>query len=129
MITVLNVDTENRIATAEFSGPVNIEDLREYTRRLLSHEHWTPGYHRLLDFSGMTDVQVEGSEIQIYAQESSGYAEELGDGRVALVTSEEFVFGMARIYQTRRGFKGSPPPMKVFREKEAALEWLAGLSC
>ena len=46
--------------------------------------------------------------------------------KTALFDSTDFTFGLLRMYEVYAGMEGVTPVMKVFRDRNEAIEWLTG---
>jgi hypothetical protein len=63
---LLSVDDQTRAVTARFRGPITALDLRRVRERMV--ELQAPGYAQILDFTGVTSLNLTTAEIRATAQ-------------------------------------------------------------
>ncbi len=84
----------------------------------------TPTPLTLWDFTRTRSLRLSSEDIHAIA----GRAKDLQDlkrgGRTAIVGNTDLAFGMARMYEAHAAVTGVKVPVKVFRDRASAEEWL-----
>jgi hypothetical protein len=94
------------------------DDVLEHHRSLRNDPDFDPTYRQIVDMSGITDdlVDVATKELvsrdQIFAR----------GARRAWVATENYTFGMARMYTVAANGQGQS--VQVFRTRKEAEDWL-----
>jgi len=94
------------------------EDVREHQRMLRSDALFDPTYSQLIDMSGITEDLVDEKT----KREISNDPIFAPGARRAWVASEDYSFGMARMYAIAAERQGQT--IGVFRKRSEAEEWL-----
>jgi len=121
------IDHERRLVLAEGYGTVTDEEVFRYQREVWSRSD-VAGYDELVDMSEAREI-VEGSteRMRELASLSAEADPPAGGGRFAIVAPHDLTFGVGRMYQAHRGLnEQSTKEVAEFRERDAALRWLAG---
>ena len=105
------------LTTAE--GVLTDSDVIEHKKRLIADPAFRPGMLELSDVRDVTQLDVTPEGVRMFT--SFDRAHDDRPGRLAIVASEDFVFGMARMYQMSGTDDSS---VGVFRGVEEAKEWL-----
>ena len=111
------LDHENRLVRSKGWGVVSAADMSDVKGRLLATQ-FDPTYREFCDFSGVTDFQLTGKEVQTFAT-TSPFSK---TARRAVIVSSDVVYGMVRMY----GLMGDRDSNyhRVFRDAASALRWL-----
>ncbi len=75
----------------------------------------------------LRNASVEGftaAEVKQLAASPDRFTEERRGGRTAIVASGDLAFGLSRMFQSFGESKDLPFPIRVFRAKEEALDWI-----
>jgi len=106
------------LLSARASGVLDDETLLGYVRAVMANPAYQTAEADLFDARGVTGVEITAEGIRTIAAliQQSG----LSSQRVAVIADSPAVFGMARMY----GMLREDIEVNVFREAEAALEWL-----
>jgi len=117
-----HVDRVSRRVVTRASGLVTFSELSEH---LDAEER-----ERALDLTELFDARgattdITADQIKQLVRRAAETARRTALGPTAIVTHDDFVFGMARMYSI---LVENVAPVGVFREREPAIEWLEGLN-
>lgn len=113
-----SIDVERRLVISRAWGTMTDKDVREHNRALRSDPLFDPNYNQLVDMSGITEDLVD-----IRTKRETSYDQFFAPGvRRAWVTSEDYTFGMARMYAIAAENQGQT--IGVFRAISEAEAWL-----
>ena len=115
------VNADERLIVTTATGTLTDRDIMDHKQALVDDPHVEPGMAELTDVRGVTELAVTPDGIRMFTSFDRVHASDAG--RLAIVASEDFMFGMARMYQMR----GTDDSVGVFRSVEDARAWL-GLS-
>jgi hypothetical protein len=118
MPSAYTIDQTRSIVLSRGWGIITDRELLAHTRALAADPRFAPHFCQLADLRDITHLQVTGVTIRQLARLSPFEA----GARRALVGSTDAVYGMARMFQLMRD--KSPDDIQVFRDLDAALEWL-----
>jgi hypothetical protein len=113
----IQVDDERRLITVTMEGPATDAGLMALFDRLRPMREFTDEYSVLFDASNVGKVHVTGAGIFNLTQASQG-----DENRMAIVTVDEFGFGMARMYEISANWKLDL--IAVFTDIQTALQFL-----
>ena len=120
------VDARNNLRLHRVSGVLRFDELRSALATLYADQRYEPEQNALwdlreADLSDFSTDQVRG----IVSLVRSAWAE-AGNAKAALVVSETFAFGMARMYEQ---WLGAQPESRIglFESFDEALVWLQGI--
>lgn len=112
------IDVERKLVISQAWGALTNDDVREHYEALRADPLFDPTYRQLVDMTGITEDLVDintkrqASQNQIFAP----------GVRRAWVASEDYTFGMARMYAVAAESQGQT--IGVFRARSDAEEWL-----
>jgi hypothetical protein len=117
-----HVDHVRRRVVTRASGLVTFSELSEH---LDAEEH-----ERALDLKELFDARgattdITPDQVKHLVQRAVSSAQRISLGPTAIVTHNDLVFGMARMYSI---LVENVAPVGVFRDLEPAIEWLEGLN-
>jgi hypothetical protein len=116
-LSTIQVDYGHRLITVTMEGPATDAGLMALFDRLRPMPEFTDEYSVLFDASNVGKVHVTGQGIFNLAQASQG-----DENRMAIVTIDEFGFGMARMYEISANWKFNR--IAVFTDMQLALQFL-----
>jgi hypothetical protein len=119
------IDSSRGLILTTASDTLTIDDLIAHKAALLADPQFRPGLKELSDVRGVRSLTLGPPEMRRLASLDSEHKARLGDYRLALVVPEDFLFGMARMYQQLT--EENLPDIGVFRSVEKAVEWLGVL--
>jgi hypothetical protein len=114
-----SIDTQHPLVYTVFRGDVSDADFVEHLRSLYADPRFDSGMPELVDLTNVTSVSATSEMIPASARWPlhSSYAQR------AIVAPTDYLFGLARMYQSYRDDIGQAN-LKIFRELTPALEWL-----
>ena len=115
--STIQVDYGHHLITVTMEGPATDAGLMALFDRLRPMPEFTDEYSVLFDASNVGKVHVTGEGIFNLAQASRG-----DENRMAIVTTDEFGFGMARMYEISANWKFNR--IAVFTDMQVALQFL-----
>lgn len=120
------IDSARGIIYTTATGILTNDEVLAYKRRLFRDPAFHGDLVELADVRGIERLEVTPEGIGQFVQQDIADSPKLRGYRLAIVASEDFVFGMARMYQTRT----SPhlPNVQVFRSMDDATAWLGRAS-
>jgi hypothetical protein len=115
-------DRNRGISVVRFSGLVTPEDLQGFLSAYYQPRRGQTFDLRLVDFSRVTEFPFYSKDVQVIADCVRSNAEHACTGKVAMVASQDLIYGMLRVFKSMtQGFRY---PLEVFRSVEEALLWL-----
>jgi hypothetical protein len=115
------IDKARRLVISSGSGVVTKADLVAHRRKLMSDPAFDPDYSQIMDFSDVTDVEVEASDIREMATEHVFSP----TSRRAIIVRTDATYGLARLFEIHRDMRGERG-IRVFRNREEGLAWVLG---
>ena len=115
------IDKKRRMVLSTGAGVLTRKDLDEHQERLAKDQDFDPGFSQLMDFLQVTKIEVTPSDVRVSAERSVFSP----SSRRAILVKDDLAFGLARMFQIHRELKGEQG-IRVFRELDAALDWLLG---
>ena len=112
------IDVERRLVTSRAWGALTDDDVREHYQALRADPLFDPTYRQLVDMTGITEDRVDTATKR---RESQNQIFVPGVRR-AWVASQDYTFGMARMYAVAAENQGQN--IGVFRARSDAEEWL-----
>ena len=83
-------------------------------------------YHELVDFRPITNINITAQELKEFSNFTLGSDERDEVTKLALLVDSKPAFTLAKVYEMIRNFSpSSKKQVKVFREMDDAMEWLA----
>ncbi len=117
-----DIDQEAGVVRCDYSGVLDLECVRIYQDELSADPNFDPSYDLLANLQDVDEVNLSSAEMRIISHHSP-YDK---DTKCAIVTSQDFQFGMLRMYQAIQ--KKDDDKTMVFRSLTEAHQWL-GLDC
>lgn len=113
------IDAAKRRVFSEGIGHLVYDDLKGHMNRLSRDPKFDPTFSQLLDFRGVTTLELKADDIitlaafRVFSPES----------KRAFVAPDPVKFGLARMYEAYRAPKGDRG-IRVFKDYDEAVEWL-----
>jgi hypothetical protein len=112
------IDVERKLVTSRAWGTLTDDEVREHYRALRADPLFDPTFRQLVDMTGITQDLVD-----IRAKQQASLNQIFVPGvRRAWVASQDYTFGMARMYAVAAENQGQN--IGVFRARSEAEEWL-----
>lgn len=120
----IGLDEELKARTVAFSGVVSAADVERVTNAISASDD--PGMDVVVDTRDVDRVAADPALIRSIAgrRAREDSARLRTPGRVAVVASKDFAFGMARMYETYIDLTGRATRYGVFRTMDEAIAWL-----
>ncbi len=116
------IDEERGLVELVFEGDISEQDLSDAIEKYVTEEYATLPLG-LIDLTGVVSNDVPSELVRIAALRAAEAVDpKLPRGRLAIVATQDEMFGLARMYQILRD--DSPVEVLVFRERGDALRWL-----
>ena len=112
------IDVERKLVVSRAWGALTDADVREHYQALRADPLFDPTYRQLVDITGITNDLVDTGTKQQASQNQIF----LPGVRRAWVASQDYTYGMARMYAVAGESKGQT--IGVFRDRSEAEEWL-----
>jgi hypothetical protein len=103
-------------------GSVTLADLRKHRADLVNHPRHSRTQTLLFDMRRVTDLALNPDEIRDHA--GFGNTGQARFSRIAILVSDDFTFGMARIFQAYASHRYDEQSLRVFRDAAEAWRWL-----
>jgi hypothetical protein len=118
----LRVDEAHGLVEVIFEGNISEQELADAIEKYMTEEYATLPLG-LIDLTGVVSNEVPSGLVRTAAVRASQTVDDsLARGRLAIVASQNEMFGLARMYQILRD--DSPVEVHVFRERGDAARWL-----
>lgn len=114
------IDKSRRLITQIAEGNVTFSEIQENRKSMLKDPDFDPSFDMLWDGRMATSVNLSGAQVRVLAESRLLH----NTSRVAFVTPESTVFGVARMFETYYSMIDNPARTCVFRDLAQALEWL-----
>ena len=116
------IDMERGVVFTTITGVLTDDEIVQHKQKLVRDPDFSPGMRQLSDVRGVERLDVTPDGVKHFAALDEEHTDELGDHRLAIVVSDNAVFGTARMYQafTVRNVE----QVSVFRSMNEAREWL-----
>jgi hypothetical protein len=118
------IDQEHSLVRLEVSDPLDLEQIAETVRRLLTEPGLRAGLSLLSDHSKLEFIATTAL-VRSMPPLLIQLGQRLGPFRCAVVVPRDASYGMARIAEVVT--EASPAEVRAFRSLEEAETWLAGL--
>jgi hypothetical protein len=116
-----DVDSERGLVTVRVEGDPSHEELIACFAAYTGDPAFRPGMAILVDDRGRTR-SASVAEVQRLAHQTKAEGQAVQGSRCALLVDRAAQYGMSRMYEILT--EGGPMETRVFRDEDAALEWL-----
>ncbi len=119
-----DIDPSRRIVFARAVGSLTKKDFFSYQKQVWSDPR-VGNYDECVDMTEATNVEgATGRNLEALA-ELSVRTDTARPSRLAIITSKDLFFGLARMYETYRGMQpDNSRRVGIFRTRDEALRWL-----
>jgi hypothetical protein len=117
MPVTYHIDPILRVVFTILEGIVTSDEALDHEERLRKDPAFEPSFRQLADCRQITEVRATGSTIRFVAV-MSPFSRET---RRAIVVEQDFIYGLARMYQTLK----DGAQIRVFRDVGEAWLWLS----
>ena len=120
-----SIDHERGVVLTTASGVLTDDELLHHKRKMTSDPNFKPGLVGLSDIREIAELAVTTEGIRSLVKQDALDAERLKGFKLAIVASDDVVFGMARMYQTMT--QDNVFNVRIFRDLDEAKKWLGRL--
>lgn len=117
------VDSEARTVFTRAEGLVTFEDLQNHLKEEAANDS-AAGYAEIFDASGAS-TNLNSAEVRQIVERVMSMMNSAPFGPTAIITTNDTVFGMARMIEILCELRDGPP-LGVFRTFDDGLAWLRG---
>lgn len=120
-----HIDPDSGRITLTASGPTRFEDLKVALKGVTEAPDFRPGADIIWDFRNVESEALTADQLREMVAFVAGIADVRGiNYKVAIVVERNVDFGLARMYEV---FADELPcELRVFRDLEEAVDWMAG---
>ena len=116
------IDKEQDVILTTATGVLTDDELLDHKRALAADPGFSPDMRQLSDVRGVERLEVSPEGVRLMVALDRDHADRLGDWKLAIVTTADFVFGTARMYQSMTDEQTEH--VQVFRDMAEARAWL-----
>lgn len=116
------IDPDQGLILTTATGVLTDDELLDHKRALAADPDFSPGMRQLSDVRGVERLDVTPQGVRLMVALDRHQADQLGAWKLAIVTTADFVFGTARMYQTMTDEELKH--VQVFRDMAEARSWL-----
>lgn len=123
-----NIDTKAQLLITTWEGEARdielIEAIKKYQKDIQNHPDYI-NYNEVVDFSNVTSIKLTTEGIINIAAIASATDQNEVNRKLAFIVSSKLAFGLARMYETYRGFsKKTHKKIRIFKTEKDAFEWV-----
>jgi hypothetical protein len=115
------IDLERDLTIHTASGEISADEI---LRRIRSYYEGEVTRLLMWDLSDADLRSLSASDVQNMVDLTNSLTAPRAGGKTALVVSTTLAYGMGRMYELSKDAFGDEIDRKMFRDREAALEWL-----
>jgi|GEM_PF-1074191 len=119
----LEVSEDGLLFTIVTEGAGDVLGIIAFLKDIISHPHWRPGKHILLDHRALNIDGISASGIEDVSFYFISIADKLGNGKIALVMNRDIDFGIARAWESITNLDVDIE-IHVYRKMNDAMNWL-----
>jgi hypothetical protein len=119
----LNINEDESLFTVITEGEGDVKGIIAFLKDIISHPKWKPGKFILLDHRALRIDKITVSGIDEVSMFFKSIANELGNGKIALVMKRDIDFGIARAWEIVTD-SHVDISINVFRDIDKAIDWL-----
>jgi len=115
------IDVDRRLVITSAWDVLTSAEAMKHQDRLLVDKAFKPDFSQLLDYTRVTLVDISAAMVKQLAARNVFLPQ---SRRAVVVGNSKVVFGMVRMFQTYREISGGPEQMRIFEDRDEALQWL-----
>lgn len=115
------IDRQAGLILTTATGMLTNQELLEHKQRLSRDADVRVGTVELSDVRGVASLEITAEGVRQFVAHDAADTERFADYRLAIVASEDVVYGMARMYQMMTDPNAK---VRVFRSMTEARAWL-----
>lgn len=117
-----SIDASRGVVLTTASGALTDPELLEHKRTLTRDQQFRPGMVELSDVRGVERLDVTAEGVRQFVAQDAQDSDRLSGYRLAIVASQDLVFGMARMYEILT--EKNALRVRIFRDMDEARVWL-----
>ncbi|SRR6266404_2826039 len=116
------IDKKQKLVISSAWGVLTGLECLEHQDRMLADKDFNPGFSQLLDFTNAIKWEINAEMIRVMARRNVF----LPQSRRAFLLGEDqrVYFGLVRMFQSFRDIFGEMEQMRIFEDRDQAMEWL-----
>lgn len=114
------IDREHRLVRSRGWGVLTGTEIMEHQARLAADESFQQDYFQLADFTAVTRLQLDADIVRQLAARNLFSAK----SKRAFIVNTTVAKGLARMFQTYRELAGGQEQIRIFSDRQEALQWL-----
>jgi hypothetical protein len=118
----LRFDAEVNAVSIRLTGPLDKENILGALEACVSDTRYRSGIGRRRDFLEADLSSLDSETVRDMAQYSLKFPPGVRDVKVAFLTNRPLEYGLSRMFEMS---SNAETPIRVFREMESALSWMA----
>ncbi|HKV63727.1 MAG TPA: hypothetical protein VJO16_17600 [Candidatus Acidoferrum sp.] len=123
MPVTYGIDKQRRLVISTGLGSITYADLLGHQNRLLKDPDFDPSFSQIMDFTRMTSLKLEPSEVRNLAQRNIFSP----DSHRAIAAVNDLEYGFGRMFGILRENEGETG-IRVFRSLDEAVDWVLSKS-
>ena len=120
----IHIDHKAGIRQHKVTGPIDIEELKIFLKRLYAHPDFDPIMNAIWDLEEADFSEVSSSDVRSVIDVVRKYWGTEGKSKAALVVSKDVDYGLTRMYEILMSGVSASQVM-VFKNMKEAHDWLA----
>ena len=120
---MIQIGQDGTVVTVKTHGDGSPEGIIAFLEDLISHPEWKKGKNVLLDHRELSIDSITAEGIERVAGFFVSIADQLGDGKLALVMNRDIDFGIARAWELVTATEVDMH-IRVFKRIDDAKRWL-----
>ena len=116
------IDTHHNIVLFKATGAFTSEILLECLNVVTADPKFKTNFNHLVDLQDLSSFPADSSDMQKRTSLDREMEEMIGEGKIALVSSNELVYGMTRMYEIM--MDDALPTVCTFKQMDDAIDWL-----
>jgi len=113
------IDKEHKLVLTTASGVFDLETALAHRERLANDPDFSPSYSQLLDFTQVTEVNLNAEDVRKIAERSVFWP----CSRRAILVHDTVLYGFSRMFGMLRENAGEKG-IRVCRSLDEALDWI-----
>ena len=115
------IDPVRNLTTFKVNGPLQFDEVMAAVRSFYAGE---PTVNVLWDLNDISEISVTSDEVAAIVNYQPRYEGKRQEGKTAMVSRKDVVYGLSRMFQIQSELKDIPNPVRVFHSMEEAYKWL-----
>jgi hypothetical protein len=123
MPATYEIDKQRRLVISTAWEHFTVADALAHQDKLLKDPDFDPSFSQLMDFTQVTQIDLEASDVRRLAERTVFSA----NSRRAIVAASDLAYGLSRMFEMLRENAGENG-IRVFRDLDEAVDWLLSKS-